>query len=380
MIDVVLFQYRLLHYRMALYDGLRNACRERGINLHLVCGQASRREQTKRDEGTLPWAEMVCNRFWEVGSRDIVWQPYPSHLRSAALVIVMQENRILSNYPLLLSRLFCKRKVAYWGHGVNFQSGTPNGLREQWKRLMLTRVDWWFAYTQMTKSIVKERGYPDDRITVLDNAIDNNSFRSELASITDVDLRQIKRELQLPENGSIGLFCGSLYVDKRLDLMIAAADRIRQKIPDFVLIVVGDGPDADKLHTATRTRPWLHCVGVKKGRDKAAYFRLASVIFNPGAVGLHVLDAFCAGIPMATTRDARHGPEIAYLFHGVNGINTDGTVEAYADAVIALLEDQNYYRDIGEAALRSADHYTLDNMVKQFADGIEQCLRMPKKP
>jgi len=375
----VIFQYRLLHYRTALFDRLRAECAKRGIDLRLVHGQASRRESAKQDEGSLPWAHKVENRFWELGARDLVWQPFPADLRDADLVVVMQENRILSNYPLLLSRLWSPRRVAYWGHGVNFQSDAPGGLREKWKQSMLQRVDWWFAYTETSADIVRRAGYPRDRITCLDNAIDNEAFERDLASVTDAQLQAMRAEIEAPEGAPAGLFCGSLYPDKRLDYMIEAADRIHAALPAFRLVVIGDGPSAGEIRAAAKTRPWLKWLGVRKGLEKAAWFRLADVVINPGAVGLHVLDSFCSGAPMVTTAESRHGPEIAYLKDGVNGLIVRGEVERYADAVIALFNDREKLNGIKQAALRDARHYTLDNMVSRFADGIERCVSMPKK-
>ena len=55
---------------------------------------------------------------------------------------------------------------------MNFQSAAPNGLREQWKKVMLKHVDWWFAYTNRTVDILCQAGYPRNRITCLDNAIE----------------------------------------------------------------------------------------------------------------------------------------------------------------------------------------------------------------
>lgn len=376
---VVIFQYRLLHYRTALFGRLRAACAQRGIDLHLVHGQASRRESFKKDEGSLPWAHEVENRFCEVGARDLVWQPCPADVRDADLVVVMQENRILSNYPLLLGRLWSPRRVAYWGHGVNFQSDAPGGLREKWKQMMLQRVDWWFAYTETTAEIVRRAGYPQERITCLDNAIDNEAFERDLASVTDAQLQAMRLEIDAPEGAPVGLFCGSLYPDKRLNYMIEAADRIHAALPAFRLVVIGDGPSAGEIRAAMESRPWLKWLGVRKGLEKAAWFRLADGVINPGAVGLHVLDSFCSGTPMMTTAEARHGPEIAYLQDGVNGLVVHGEAARYADAVIALFSDRARLEAIKQAALRDAKHYTLDNMVKRFADGIERCVAMPKK-
>jgi glycosyltransferase involved in cell wall biosynthesis len=376
---VVICQYRLLHYRAGLFEKLHTACASRGIDLYLVHGQASRREAAKKDEGSLPWAHTVENRFWEVGARDLVWQPFPADLRDADLVVVMQENRILSNYPLLLSRLWSPRRMAYWGHGVNFQSGAPAGLRERWKRMMLSRVDWWFAYTEVTVDILRHAGYPQERITCLDNAIDNETFERDLNSVTDSQMQDVRMEIDAPEGAPVGLFCGSLYPDKRLDYMIAAADRIHAALPAFRLVVIGDGPSAGEIRAAGKTRPWLKWLGVRKGLEKAVWFSLADVLINPGAVGLHVLDSFCSGTPMMTVAESRHGPEIAYLQDRVNGLIVHGEATDYADAVIALFNNYIRLEAIKLAALNSARIYTLDNMVNRFLDGIERCMSMPRK-
>jgi glycosyltransferase involved in cell wall biosynthesis len=320
----------------------------------------------------------VNNRYWEFGQQQIVWQPFPKVLRNADLMVLPQENRNLSNYRILLSRVYSPRKVAYWGHGRNFQSDAPAGLRERWKALLLTRVDWWFAYTEETVDILRRAGYPEDCITCLDNSIDNDGFHRDLTSISEKRLAELRAELGVEDEAKIGLFCGSLYADKRLDYMVEAADQIHDTFPAFRLIVVGDGPSASGMRAAAASRSWLKCIGVRKDVEKAEYFKLADISFNPGAVGVHVLDAFFAGIPIATTWDARHGPEIAYLKDGKNGIITHGDPEIYAKRIINLLSDPAEYQRLCSGAREGAKRYTLKNMVDRFADGIEKCLTLPK--
>ncbi|WGS86797.1 glycosyltransferase family 4 protein [Methylomonas sp. UP202] len=376
---VVILQHRLLHYRLGLFEGLRSASAARGIDLHLVHGQPTKREEKKRDVGTLSWASVVVNRYVSIGGKDILWQPYPEEHRDAELVVVMQENRLVSNYPWLLLRGFHKKKLAYWGHGRNFQTTKPSGLRERWKQYMVDSVDWWFAYTDMTRDILIADGYPAERITVLDNAIDNERFEADLATISDDRLREVRAELSIGDTTRVGLYCGSLYPDKRLDYLVAAADRIRESAPDFQVVIIGDGPSAADIQAAAESRPWLHWRGVRKGVEKAAYYRLADVILNPGLVGLHVLDAFCAGLPMVTTSDARHSPEIAYLKDGENGLVVNGASDAYADAIVTLLGDSEAYQRIRANALAAARRYTLTNMIDHFVDGMERCLAMERK-
>ncbi|MDT7516461.1 glycosyltransferase family 4 protein [Rhodoferax mekongensis] len=360
-----------MHYRTKLFEQLRAATATKGIQLELVHGQATKRETVKKDEGSLPWAHKVVNKVWEFGERDILWQPYPAKLKDADLVVVMQESRILSNYPLLLSRLWSKRKVAYWGHGKNFQSDAPTGLRERWKNFLIRRVDWWFAYTGMTVDILTDAGYPKSQITCLDNAIDTSSFKADLASWSQADVIAAKQELGIPAGAAVGVFCGSLYPDKKLGLLVAAADLIRQRMPEFTLVVIGDGPSMPEMRDAAANRPWMHLLGVRKGREKALYFRMGDVMLNPGLVGLHIVDAFCAGMVMMTTRTARHSPEVAYLRDGENGVYSDDTAEAYSQAVLNVIEDKERLTRMKAAALADSEHYTLENMVERFANGIE---------
>lgn len=371
---VVILQHRLLHYRVGLFEQLRKQCQVRGIELHLVHGQPTRRELAKKDVGSIAWADVVTNKVVEVGERDWLWQPFPDNLRDADLLVVMQESRLFSNYPLLLSRWWSKRKLAYWGHGANFQSDAPAGLRERWKQMLLTKVDWWFAYTQMTVDIVAKAGYPIDQITCLNNAIDTNAFKRELAAVTDDELSVARQALGIQSGAPVGIFCGSLYPDKKLDFLVTAIDRIHQESSDFHCIVLGDGPSMPYLREAALSRPWLHLMGVTKGVKKALYFRMADFMLNPGLVGLHVVDAFCAGLVMATTSGARHSPEVCYLRHGVNGIMTGDSFEEYAQAILVLVKDRERLNQYRAAALADADVYTLDNMVSQFVDGIEKCL------
>lgn len=373
--SVVIFQYRLLHYRLGLFEQMREKCNRQGIELKIVYGQATRRELVRKDEGFLPWAIKVKNSVWEVADRDFIWQPFPSLVKNADLVIVMQESRILSNYPLLISRLWSNRKIAYWGHGINFQSKSPNGFRERWKRLILNRVDWWFAYTQMTVDLLLKNNYPINQITRLDNAIDTAGFKADLAECDSELINQKACELGIDINAPIAIYCGSLYSDKKLELLVESADLIKKQLPSFQLLVIGDGPSMPFMRQAAEdNRPWLHLLGVQKGKAKALFFSMAQIMLNPGLVGLHIVDAFCAGLIMATTNNAKHSPEVAYLKHGINGISTNDTAIEYSQAVIDIFKSPTRLKEMQEAALNDSNVYSLENMVDNFVKGIKSAI------
>ncbi|MCV7218142.1 glycosyltransferase family 4 protein [Mycobacterium crocinum] len=374
---VAIIQHRLLHYRLGLFEQLRSACATLNIELALIHGDATPTESVRQDTGELAWATKVRNRHWRVGGRDLLWQPISGVVQQADLVVLMQESRILSNYPWLFGRGPRQTRVAYWGHGRNFQSNSPTGLLERWKRRTLTSVDWWFAYTDITAAIVRDANFPQERITVLNNAIDNRSFAADLASVSDAEIAALRASIDASENAVVGLFCGSLYADKRLHMMLESCRRVVNRHPDFRLVVLGDGPSRRDLQPAMG-KPWFHWAGTQRGKEKAAWFKAANLLINPGAVGLHILDSFAAEIPLLTTKDAKHGPEISYLEDGISGIVTEGTVEAFASAIQQLIDQPERRASLGRQARTKAQSYTLDAMVESFVSGMDACLRMPR--
>lgn len=373
---VAIFQTRLTHYRVPLFERMRCLAGERGIRLSVVYGQPSSRESLRQDSGDLSWGERVCNRYWRVAGRELVWQPVPASVRDARLFVVTQENRLLSNYLHQLRRLG-GRKMAFWGHGRNFQSNRPGGLRERWKAVFARQVDWWFAYTGLSVDIVRGYGFPTERITCLNNSIDLTGFRAELEAITPDELARARAEMGIAPRAPVLLMCGSLYPDKRPETVVAAADMARERFPDLALVVIGDGQSRNIMRAAAASRPWLYWVGSRHGRDKALYFRMATLLLSPGAIGLNILDGFAAGLPVVAMEHARHGPEIAYLQHGQNGLLTEAGSRAYGEAVVGALADPERLAAMVAGARAAAGQYSMEAMATRFIHGIEACLALP---
>lgn len=372
---VAIFYHRLMHYRTRVFELARRLGAEKGIELHLVHGQGTATDRARQDMASLPWADTVSNRSFRLGGVDFIWMPTPAAVRDADLVILLQENRLLSNYPYLLRRHLGGPLVAFWGHGVNLKSTNPSGLRERWRRGLLFQSDHFFAYTQTTADLVGRAGYPKDRITVVNNAIDAESFRRDCAAVGPETLESARAALGIPAGAPVALFCGSLHANRRIALLVSSMELVRASVPDFHLVVIGAGSERPVLEAAAATRPWLHLVGPKFGLDKAALFKLAKVIVNPGAVGLVILDSFTAGVPLVTTPHAFHGPEIAYLRDGQNGLFADDTPEAFAAAVLRLLSDETYRLALAQGGLADSHLYSAETMAERLVSGIETCLR-----
>ena len=120
-------------------------------------------------------------------------------------------------------------------------------------------------------------------------------------------------------------------------------------------------------------------MGMRTGKDKVLCLRAADLLLNPGLVGLGILDGFVAGLPMVTTDCKLHSPEIAYLRPGKNGVMTPAREADFVQACEQLLRDPVARAVLSAGALEDSHRYTIDEMSRHFADGIEAALRLPAR-
>jgi glycosyltransferase involved in cell wall biosynthesis len=375
MIRIVFLTATLTQYRLPFHEGVRRRLARRGMQYDVIYGQPSRAEASKRDLTGLRWGKQIVNRSLTVGDVSVVWQPALKDLWASDLVVIGQENRLLLNYVIQSVPGAWRPKVALWGHGRNFQADPGQGLREWWKRRWATRCDWWFAYTEQTREIVQAYGFPAERITVLNNAVDSSEIEGLSHEITEHDLGALRRQLGISTD-NVGVYVGGIYNHKRIDFLIQSAVEIRRRIPDFAFIVIGSGDERGQLEAAARSYCWLHYLGPRFGREKVEVLKLGRAFMMPGLVGLAVLDCAAAGIPIVTTAYPYHSPEIEYLRVGGNGLIVDDwrSVGAYAEAVVLVLQDAGLRAQFSKAGMEMAKRYTMDRMVDSFCAGVSQAL------
>lgn len=370
--EVVIIQEHLPHYRQKFYELLHDRLKARGIHLSLVY---SPNTAANLLAGRLDWAVPVPVR--QVGGFS--YQSVMSITREADLVIVQQESKYLANYLLQGRRILSNQKVAYWGHGRNFQSSNASLLGETLKKHFSRACDWWFAYNDLSVEVVKALGYPEERITSVQNSIDTRSIATVRERTTDAELAKIREELGITTE-NVAVFTGGLYSDKRIPFLLEACKLIRREIRDFQLIVIGKGPDSHLVREATQSHRWIHFAGAKNDSEKVPYWMLSKVLLMPGLVGLVVLDSFALGVPMVTTNFPDHSPEISYLENGINGLIVSPWPDCseYARQTVELLRDDEKLLELKKNALDAADNFSIGKMAAHFESGILEALKAPR--
>ncbi|UZR92739.1 glycosyltransferase family 4 protein [Chondrinema litorale] len=371
---VLILQKVLPVYRVAFFNKLKNRLSENNIELDLIYGNGSKEELLKKDKVDIPWAKSRNNKIFNIAGKEVYWQPVLNDLPGYDLVIAEQANKLLVNYLLNIKRNFSSQKFAYWGHGKNMQA-EGKALGNIYKKFFQNKCDWWFAYTASVKEYLKENGFPEEQVTIVQNAIDATELQNQYNDVTPEELLALKESLNINSN-HVGIYCGGMYPEKRLPFLIEACDKIREKVDDFTMIFIGAGIDQEIVKEAAENRDWMHYVGPKRGKEKAVYFRLSDVFLMPGLVGLAVLDAFNTQTPMVTTDYEYHSPEIEYLQHGTNGLITENNLESYVDNVLSIFTNNNLQSTLIEGCTVASELYTIEVMVENFASGIEKALNI----
>jgi glycosyltransferase involved in cell wall biosynthesis len=297
------------------------------------------------------------------------------------LVVLPQELKYGLSYFLLARRVAgLGGRLAMWGHGRNFQVSNPDSAAERFKRRISKLVDWWFAYTSLSAEIVKGFGFPAGRVTEVGNAIDTRALERRRSEISDCELALARTRLGLTGR-NVAIYSGSLTKAKDLGFLIGAARRIRELVADFDLLVIGGGPEEECLRTAAAASPWIHPVGPVFDLGRVCYWALADVCLMPRAIGLVALESLVLGVPIVTTNSIGHGPEIAYLKDGVNAVTSlpAHNIDAYALCVAALFGSRDRLGELQRGARASGVEHSIERMIGNFADGILNALRAPRR-
>lgn len=360
-------------YRAPFLELLRSEADKLGYEIKVYYGHATGVYATQSENVAplKPETGTLVKGYWFLKA---LYLPVTLKIFSADAVIIQQEAKFVQLYLLiLLSKLRLKR-FALWGLGYPaFSTQSPFSL---WlKKFSLLAPSHWFAYTDLSKKYLMEQKYPESHITVVQNSTDTRFFKEELSRVSQQERDHVLEKLRIGKEDFNILYCGSLYFDKKIDGMIEIIERIRKRIP-VNFIVLGDGPEKEKIENAAKTREWLKYLGPLFGAEKAKVFSVSKFFLCPGLVGLAIVDAFAAGLPLLTEKDSPHSPEIVYLKSRENGYMA-ATRDELVDFAIRIAEDSNLRKKLSDGAIETSKILNIESMVERFLAGLQKFV--PKK-
>jgi glycogen(starch) synthase len=246
---------------------------------------------------------------------------------------------------------------AFWEDAAVDHGTTSEGsLRYRATRRLETRaiqqVDHVFTICEGLRSDIAARGIPADKITVIPNAVDVESF--DFGGIPDEALRE---QLGLSACLVVG-FIGSFYAYEGLDLLLDAFPLILFRLPDVRLLLVGGGPQEQALREQAK-RLGLEDKVVFTGRvphnEVQRYYDLIDVLAYPRhsmrltelVTPLKPLEAMAQGRLLVASdvgghRELIRDGETGMLFYA-------GSATSLSETIMKLLVKRDYWTEMREA-------------------------------
>ena len=370
---VSLQQPALPKYRVPVF---RELARRPGISIKVVYGDLPGLSNVDPDGFEATYARP---RRWHLLGETMIWQPaqWQSATRAEADVLILPWD---VHYASLMPALLRARRhgvpTILWGHGYSKHERPWRKMARDGVARLATAL---LFYNHRAAGAQIAHGFPAERIFVAPNAIDQRPVQEARGwwLANPHRLEEFRQQAGLTR-GPVVLFVSRLDPDNRVDLLIRAAARLVRDFEHLRVIIVGSGPDGQRLKELSASLGLKHSVlfpgAIYDEQALAPWFLCADVFCYPANIGLSLLHAFGYGLPVVTSdRIDAQNPEIEAMADGQNGLfYSHGDEDSLCRKLRMLFEDRCLRLRLSTEALRTATHrYTLEKMV----DGMEAAIR-----
>jgi glycosyltransferase involved in cell wall biosynthesis len=225
----------------------------------------------------------------------------------------------------------------------------------------LARFDKIIAVSNYTKSLALKAGASESKINIIYNSCDEKFF------FYGREKSVLRKKHNFRSDDRIILFVGNLIRRKGLSLLMESLNLLRDKIPDFLALIVGEGEDLQNLKSMVnkyglnRNVIFYGRISKTKLSDLCA---LADVFVLPSTSEGHsiaLLEAMASGLPIVTS-DIEGNKES--VEDGVNGLLfKNANREELAEKLAVVLTDQKLKQSM---SAKSSEMY-----LKKFSTKIQ---------
>ncbi len=158
----------------------------------------------------------------------------------------------------------------------------------------------------------------------------------------------LRRNWGLDDQGLAVLYVGRIAPEKNIDLAVAAYRAILEQRPDARFILVGSGPEVDRLESEY---PEFVFCGPRVGEDLAAHYASADLFLFPSRTetfGNVVTESMASGLATVAFKLAAAAE---HLHHNLNGVIAEpGNEQEFIDQAVRIAADAPLRSDIAAAA------------------------------
>ena len=285
-------------YRIPLFNRL---AKEPGLEFRVVfLAKSEANREWKVPEGEFEFDYRILGGWHLFISR---WE-VPFHLNAGVIrqILEFRPTAVMSlgydNLAYWQAAFYCRlrgKKYLIWS-GSTLESARQSTGPIGWlKRTIVRLSDGYVAYGTKASECLEYLGARPDRIRVAVNTVDMETYRRRAAAVgDDPGYRQLRA--RYPE--LLLMYSGRLAARKGVQTLLEALRRLSD--PDIGLMIVGSGPEEDKLKRFVRDERIqnVHFEGFRQTDELSSYYAIADAVVLPTTYdrwGLVVNEALATG-------------------------------------------------------------------------------------
>lgn len=262
--------------------------------------------------------------------------------------------------------------IIYAAHGFHFYKGAPLtawlvfypiekifGKLFTDKLITISKADYEMAVSKhICKSVYQIHSV----------GINSKKFKK----VEDSVLNAYRTDYGLKATDFVCICTGELNKNKRQRLVIDALPRIVKVVPNFKLLVAGNGPEKDNLENQIkRLDMGEHAQLIGYRADLEVFVDLADIAVSASlreGLGINLIEAMNCKKPVVGSVNRGHSE---FINHGVNGFLAGGVTDAeisqsFAELIIKMAMDKELYNKLAEQAYIDALRYMDFNVEKEL--------------
>jgi glycosyltransferase involved in cell wall biosynthesis len=349
---IALFWNYLFHYRIPFYERLAKAP---GVSLTVFHGgeDPNRRATSCRPSEPLSFESIEIKTREKSAFGAVVYFQTGmwKHLWARHFDVIVCEGNfgILSNVLLALYSRVTRTRFLYWVAGFERGAirGIPARLRRAYIRAVCRIADGYLCYGSQAERFLASFGTTGP-CTIIQNTIDTEAIEASSGRQTVIADR-MRSALGL-SGKTVLLSVGVQIAKKKTELLVEAFRRLRASREDLALVIVGDGPEKERLVNQVRSQGIPDVVFAGEVIDDVgAYFIMADIFVLPGLGGLAINQAMAYGLPVVCAEG--DGTEKDLVVPGVTGLffRRDDAPDL-TNKIQSLLSDPGNVRRMGALA------------------------------
>lgn len=220
-------------------------------------------------------------------------------------------------------------------------------------------------------------------IHIIQTGIETSKFYKE--NFNQKDINSLKKKLGIKKKDFVVMTVSRLAKEKSVDRIINNHKELVKKYSNMKLLIVGDGPDIDKLKDEAKSLGVSDSViftGKVPLSDIPIYYQLGNVFVTASkseTQGLTVVEAISSSLPVVAVKDDSFVNSVIEDFNGF--VFTDD--EKYINSISKLYDDKELYNRLSnQSRLLSEDfssEYFALKVLKVYETAIENYKKDNKK-